>query len=165
MMMFDLTQAPLDIHHETVRPEWIDYNGHMNVAYYTLVFDHAVDLFMDAIGVDESYRRTNGGSLFAVEQHICYLAELKAGDPLRVTTQLIAFDAKRVHYFHRLYQTADNYLAATAEAVSLHVDLAARRSRPFPPEIAARLDTMMTAHAALGRPPESGRAIGLGSPR
>ncbi len=78
--------APLELHHETVRPEWIDYNGHMNVAYYVLAFDLATDSFFDFLGLDEAYRETSGNSTFAVEAHITYQRELAEGDPLRFAT-------------------------------------------------------------------------------
>ena len=69
---------------ETVRPEWIDYNGHMNVAHYVAVFDRATEAFHASIGVDDAYRR-GGASTFAVEQHIVYARELNSGARLRVT--------------------------------------------------------------------------------
>src|SRR5512147_3221105 len=101
--MSEQIQAPLDLHREPVRPEWIDYNGHMNVAYYVLAFDHATDTFFDFLGLDEAYRTRTGASLFALESHIVYKAELKEGEPLRVTTQLLDCDDKRLHFFHAMY--------------------------------------------------------------
>jgi acyl-CoA thioesterase FadM len=91
--------APLDLHRETVRPEWIDYNGHMNVAFYVLAFDHATDVFFDFLELGEPYRQQTGNSLFALEAHIVYKAELKQGETLRVTTQLLAHDEKRRTFF------------------------------------------------------------------
>ncbi len=153
--------APLDLLRESVREEWLDYNGHMNVAYYVLVLDRATDIFMDAIGVDAAYRARAKGSLFALEQHVIYLDEVRLGDSLRVTTQLVDHDDKRVHYFHRMYHGEKGYLAASGEFLSVHVDLGARRSRPFPPEITARIKRMKAAHTALSRPEEVGRSIGI----
>jgi len=153
--------APLDLLRLNVREEWLDYNGHMNVAYYVLVLDRATDIFMDAIGVDAAYRARVQGSLFALEQHVIYRDEVRLGDPLQVTTQLVDHDDKRVHYFHRMYHGEKGYLAASGEFLSVHVDLGARRSRPFPPEITARIERMKAAHAALSRPEEVGRSIGI----
>ena len=89
--------APLELHREVVLPEWIDYNGHMNVAYHVLAFDHACDAFLDYVGLDETYRTRTGGTTFAAECHITYLRELDAGAPLRFATQLFDYDEKRFH--------------------------------------------------------------------
>ena len=89
--------APIDSHRETVRPEWIDYNGHMNVAYYVLAFDHATDVLFDALGLGESYREATDHSTFSLQIQVTYLRELQLDAPLRVTTQLVDHDAKRLH--------------------------------------------------------------------
>ena len=85
--------APLDVHRATVLPEWIDWNGHMNVAYYVLVFDHATDAFLDYLGMGQAYRDEQNCSAFVVETHVNYQRELVAGDPMRITTQLLGFDS------------------------------------------------------------------------
>lgn len=157
--------APLRLYQGAVRPEWIDYNGHMNVAYYVLAFDWATDAFFAFIGADESYVKQRGMSLFALEAHVTYQRELRAGDPLRVTTQLLGFDNKRLHYFHQMHHGTEGWLAATGEWLSLHVDLEARRAAPFPDDIATRLTALREAHAALAPPPEVGRVIGLSAGR
>jgi acyl-CoA thioester hydrolase len=149
------------LHRTSVQPEWIDFNGHMNVAYYVLAFDQATDKFFDQIGLDEAYRTATNRSTFAVEQHVMYLREVKLGDPLRFTTQLIDYDAKRVHYFHRMYHDGEGYLAATSEILSVHIDLGLRRSVAFGPPDNARLVALAAAHAGLPRPEQSGRVIGI----
>ncbi len=156
--------APIDSHRETVRPEWIDYNGHMNVAYYVLAFDHATDVMFDALGIGEAYRDDAENSTFSLQVHVSYLSELRLGAPLRVTTQLLDHDAKRLHYFHEMYHAEDGYRAATCECLSIHVDLEARRSSPLPADIQARLATLMAAHEDLPRPTEAGRVIAIRRP-
>ncbi|RMD62647.1 MAG: thioesterase-like protein [Alphaproteobacteria bacterium] len=156
--------APLELHSEVVRPEWIDYNGHMNVAYYVLAFDHACDAFLDHVGLDAAYRTRTGGTTFAVECHITYQREVAAGDPLRFTTQLLAYDEKRIHHFHCMYHAREGYLAATAEWMSLHVDLTTRRVAPMAPEVQTRLADIYAVHSTLARPPEAGRAVGMAPP-
>jgi acyl-CoA thioester hydrolase len=151
--------APLDLHRETVLGEWIDYNGHMNVAYYVLAFDHATDAFFDFIGFDEDYRRTTGYSTFAVESHVTYQREVAEDDALRFTTQLLGFDEKRLHYIHHMYHAEQGFLAATSEWLSLHVDLNRRRVAPMPEAISARLAAILAAHGGLPVPPEAGRAV------
>ena len=155
------TTAPLDLQGEPVRPEWIDYNGHMNVAYYVLAFDHATDAFLDYLGLDEGHREENGGSTFAAESHVVYCREVAEGDPLRFTTQLIDFDGKRLRYFHRMYHETEGYLAATNELLSLYVDLERRRVAEMPEPILARLAAIREAQAGLPIPAEVGRGIAL----
>ncbi len=157
--------APLDRYRGRVLPEWVDYNGHMNVAYYVLAFDHATDVMFDFLGFDEAYRNRTGCSLFMLEQHVTYVEEVKLGDPLRITTDVLGYDAKRLHNFHRMYHAEKGYLAATTELMGLHVDLNARRGCPFPPELLKRVEAVAAAHAGLPRAPELGRGIALRSSR
>lgn len=152
-------ETPLERHRATVLPEWIDYNGHMNVAYYVLAFDQATDVLFDYLGLDEDYRVATGCSTFAVESHVTYLQETAQGDPLRFSTQLLAYDEKRLRFFHRMYHQTEGYLAATSEWLSLHVNLADRRVAPMPDTILRRVADVYEAHARLGTPDEAGKAI------
>jgi acyl-CoA thioester hydrolase len=154
--------APLALHRETVDPAWIDYNGHMNLAYYVLAFDHATDAFFDYIGLGEAYLKDNNCSTFTLEAHVTYDRELMAGDPMRFETQLLDHDAKRLHYMHTMYHAQEGYLASTNELISLHVDMTQRRSSPMPQAVIERLDQVAAAHRALPRPPQAGRVISLG---
>lgn len=153
--------APIDSHRETVRPEWIDYNGHMNVAYFVLAFDHATDTLFDMLGLGVAYREATEHSTFSLQIQVTYLRELHLDAPIRVTTQLIDHDPKRLHYFHQMYHAQVGYRAATCECLSIHVDLAARRSAPLPSDIQARLAMLMAAHKDLPRPAEVGRVIAI----
>ncbi len=156
---------PLVLHHETVRPEWIDYNGHMNVAFYVMAFDHATDGFFDGLGVGAAYCRREGRSLFAVEQHIAYKRELREGERFVIATQLLGFDEKRLHFFQRMAPEGGDYLAATMESLGVHVDMAARRTAPFPKAAREALVGLLDAQAEIPRPSDAGRAIAsLGSP-
>ena len=89
---------------------WIDYNGHMNMAFYNLVFDQCLDFVFDQLGIGAAYVKTEGGSCFTREIHVNYLAELSLGDPIRVTFQLLDWDAKRLHYFEEMYHAEEGYL-------------------------------------------------------
>lgn len=157
----DSIPAPLELHHETVKPEWIDYNGHMNVAYYLLIFDHNVDAVFDYIGLDEAFRAANNVSSFALEAHVTYQRELHPGAEVRVTSQVLDCDDKRLHYIAQMYSVEDGYLAATAEWLSIHVDMSRRKAAPFLSSVRERLETIREAHARLPRPPQVGRVIGL----
>jgi acyl-CoA thioester hydrolase len=155
--------APFDAYRDVVRPEWIDGNRHMNVGYYLVVFDFATDEFLSWVGLDEAHRRAMRVTTFCLEAHVTYHREVRAGDPLRFTTLLLAHDARRIHYFHAMYHAGEGYLAATNELMSLHVSEETRRGAPMAPEILERLGRIQAAHDALPRPPQVGRVIGLAS--
>ena len=154
-------KGPLTLHEETVRPEWLDYNGHMNLAYYLLAFDHASDKFLDHVGLGAAYARATRGSIFVLETHLVYRREMRGGDTMRFSTQLLSHDAKRIHLMHRMHHARDGFLAAVNELMALHVNLDTRRAAPIPAEVMARLKTLQAAHDRLPRPEEAGRAIGL----
>ncbi|MBS27682.1 MAG: thioesterase-like protein [Alphaproteobacteria bacterium] len=153
--------APLELHTETVQPDWIDYNGHMNLAYYMLAFDHATDAFFDYVGLGEGYLKTANCSTFTLEAHITYDRELMAGAPMRFETQLLAHDAKRLHYIHFMYHAEEGYLASANELISLHVDMDARRSAPMPEQVLTRLDAIAVHHDKLPHPEQAGRVISI----
>ena len=154
--------APLTVHRETVRPDWIDYNGHMNVAYYLMATDHAMEAFGDMIGVGESYMKETNRSTFALDTRIIYARELVVGAPLSVTAQLVGYDAKRIHVCLALMHGEEGWLSALSEWVLVHVDLGARRSEPMPDSTLAKLEEIMAAHAHLQRPEALVRPFGLG---
>ena len=144
-----------------VEPEWIDYNGHLNMAYYNVLFDRAVDEAYELMGCGIAYLKDTRHSTFTVEAHIRYLRELHAGAPVRVTLQLIDFDAKLMHYFEELFHAEEGWLSATSENLVLHVDMTAKKVVPFPGFIAARLAKMKSAHAHLPVPDGVGRRIAM----
>lgn len=147
------------LHRETVQPDWIDYNGHMNLAYYVLVFDHATDALQDVVGLDAAYRAATGGSVFVVEAHLTYDSEVHLGEEMRVRPRVMDVDNKRLHLFHEMFAGDDDRLAATNELMILHVDLKSRRAAPFPAPVLAHLERLKMAHAALPPPPQIGRRI------
>ncbi len=141
-----------------VEPDWIDYNGHLNMAYYNVLFDRCVDEAYELLGIGADYVKA-GRSFFTAEVHLRYLRELHAGDPVRVTFQLLDFDKKRVHYFEQLFHAEDGWVSATSENMSLHVDMAAKKVAPFRPEITRRLLQMKASHGQLPRPEAAGRSV------
>ena len=153
--------APLDTFRAAVKPEWIDHNGHMNMGYYVVVFDLATDAFFDWVGLDRPSRAARRITTFCLEAHVTYHREVRAHDPLRFTTTLLDFDAKRIQYFHQMFHATDGYLAATNELMSLHVSQDTRRGAPMAPEILDRLTRIKAGHDTLPRPPQVGRRIGL----
>lgn len=147
-----------------VKPEWIDINGHMNVAYYVLAFDLAVDTLWVQFGINDEYIRNTRGSTFAVECHISYLRELKEGEPYCITSQILAYDAKRIHQFQRMYHADDKYLAATAEWMNLHVDLDTRRVTAWPDDVLELLGKRARNQEVCSFPAEAGRQMLVSKP-
>jgi acyl-CoA thioester hydrolase len=159
-----MIEAPLHLYHDTVRPQWIDYNGHMTEGYYAVVFGNASDAFIDFARMDAAYRAQTNGTIYTGETHLCFLREVKEATPLHFTTQLLSCDGKRMHVFHQMWAYAidhaeEGYLAATFETMMLHVNQDSGRVSPFPDDIRAWLEQIQIAHASLPRPEQVGRAI------
>jgi acyl-CoA thioester hydrolase len=152
--------APFVSSEMRVEAGWIDYNGHLNMAYYNVLFDRAVDEVFELLGCGADYVK-RGFSTFTAEVHVRYLRELHAGDPVRVTFQMLDYDAKRMHYFEQLFHAGEGFVSATSENMSLHVDMAAKKTAPFPPAIMRRLAQMQAAHGRLPRPEAAGRRVAM----
>ena len=153
--------APFDKHRATIQPEWIDVNGHMNVGYYGLVFDHAVDILFDFLGVGLDYIGATQCSVFQLETRTQFHQELTLDQPIRIKTHLIDFDEKRMHYWHQMEHSEEGWVAARMEAVSIHVDLKTRTSTPFPDDALVVLERMKIAHKDLPRPEAFERTLGI----
>jgi len=153
-----------EVYRGSVVSDWIDVNRHMNVAYYLLAFDLAVDALWTRFGItEESIARTHG-STFAVESHVTYQSELALDDEFVITTQVLAYDEKRLHQFQRMFRAEDSRLAATCEWMNLHVDLSRRKVTPWPEPV---LDKIALFSAALPRgeaPAEAGRRMRIREP-
>lgn len=143
----------------TVKDDWIDYNGHLNMAYYNVLFDTAVDQVFERLGMGQEYLKERGASFFTAEVHVCYLRELSAGMPVVGTLQLLDFDSKRAHFFQELRHADEDWISATSEQMSLHVDMDARKVAPWPDDIKANLAALANAQTGLERPAAAGRRI------
>ena len=139
---------------------WIDYNGHLNMAYYNVVFDQAIDLALVQAGLGPEYLKRTGFTYVALEAHICYLKEVLLTDTVRVSVQVLDLDAKRLHLFCEM-RHADGSVAATSEWICVNIDAAKRRSAPWPDEVHAALDSMRQAKADSPWPERAGRSIGM----
>lgn len=144
-----------------VEPAWIDYNGHMNMAYYHVLFDRALDEGFSLLGLGQEYVEERKASFFTAEIHTLYKRELKVRDQVRVTLQLVDYDEKRVHYYMEIRHATEGWVAASMEGLSLHMDMETRKVSPFPEDIAANLAVMKAAHARLAKPQALGRIIGI----
>jgi acyl-CoA thioester hydrolase len=148
-----------------IEPGWIDYNGHLNMAYYNVLFDRAIDQLWLELGIGPDYMKARGGSTFTAECHVRYLREVHLGDPVTVAVYLVAADEKRIHTFEELRHAEDGWLSATSENMSMHVDMGARKVAPFPPDIRARIARVAEAHRAAPQPEGIGRRIAMPSKR
>ena len=144
----------------TVEPEWIDYNGHLNMAYYNVLFDRGVDGAFEEFGLGPDYKDATGHSFYTAEAHVRYERELKEGDTVRATFRILDHDAKRLHAFQELVHE-DGWTAATSETMSLHVDLSGPKVAPFPDDVERRIKAMAEDHAKLPRPERAGQPIGI----
>jgi acyl-CoA thioester hydrolase len=145
----------------TVKAEWIDYNGHLNMAWYNTLFDRAVDEAFALCGLGPDYMAERGGSFFLVESRTRFRRELSLGDRVRVTLRLLAHDDKRMHYCMEIREAAEGWLAAACENLSLHVDMRTRRAAPFPADVLAGLSAMQAAHVALPAPEWIGQGVAM----
>ncbi len=141
-------------------PEWIDYNGHLNMAYYSVLFDRAGDEAFAALGLGPDYARTRRHTTYTGEFHICYLRELKVGSRVRASFQLVDHDEKRIHCYQELFHE-DGWLAATGESLALHINMAGPKVAPFPADIAGRIAAMAASHRLLPAPPRLSRSIAI----
>lgn len=157
-----LTEIPL--FRTTVRPEWIDYNGHMSEAFYVLAFGHATDAMMIETGMGPGYREKSGCSLYTAEAHVRYLAEVSEGAQLAIRTRILGADHNKVRFSHELYAGQDGNApetgpgarpAATTELLGIHVHQGTGRPSPLPDTVRSVLDDLHES------PPSwAGRSIG-----
>lgn len=142
-----------------VKPEWIDYNGHLNVAYYVMLFDWGLDAFKDVVGISLDHIERAQRSTVALESRIAYHSEADVGDWLRVDTRVIDFDGKRVHYYQEMYRGDE--LVSSSETLSISFDTAARRTCLFEEDVARKYEQLLEAQQSLGRPEWVGRTISI----
>ncbi len=146
-------------HTETVAGEWVDYNGHMNLAFYVLIFDRGTDGFLETIGMTDKHREATDSSVFVAEAHVNYHAEVMAAETVSVKSRVLDFDQKRLHLYHEMH--APGGIAASNELMILHVDLKTRRVCPFPAIVFERLSEIAKRDMAVPPPDDSGRRIAI----
>jgi len=144
----------------TITPDWIDYNGHLNMAYYNVMFDQCVNEAYELLGLGPDYAKTRGFTTYSAEFHICYVRELHLGDRVRASYRMYDHDEKRLHSYQELFHE-DGWLAATGESLGLHIDMSGPKVVPMPPDIHAKVSAMREAHRGLPVPERAGRKIGI----
>jgi acyl-CoA thioester hydrolase len=144
-----------------IRPEWIDYNGHLNIAFYVKLFDEGIDVLFEREGLAESYVRERQLGFFAAELHVRYLREVHLTDPVQVRLRLLDFDTKRIHYWMELVHAEERWLSATMETISLHVDMTTRKVAPFPEDVLAKFARWKADVGDRPTPAGVGKTIGI----
>jgi acyl-CoA thioester hydrolase len=151
----------LPSYQDTVRAEWVDYNGHLRDAFYMLIFSFATDVLIDLIGLPDSVRKARRRSIYTLEAHLNYLHEIKEGAPVRVDMRVLGHDAKRLHLYLEMFSGSNGEPVAAGEQMLLHVDTSGPRAAAFDHDVEARVRELADAHAALPPPRYAGRVIGL----
>ena len=144
-----------------IEPAWIDYNGHMNMAYYNVLFDRAVDEAIVIAGLGPDYIATRHLSYMTAEAHVCYLREVFLDTPVKVATRFLDVDDKRLHLYSELVHAEEGWVSATSEQMYLHVDMAARKTARWPDDVREKLDGLKAASDRLPKPERAGRRIGI----
>ncbi|WP_300259404.1 thioesterase family protein [Bradyrhizobium sp.] len=158
-------EAPFRSSIMQIEPQWIDYNGHLNMAYYNVMFDRAIDQFWLKLGIGPAYMKERHGSTFTAECHVRYLREIHLGDPVEVSVWLLEADDKRLHTFEELRHATEGWISASSENMSLHIDMTSRKVAPFPADICERIAAVVEAHGRAPRPEGIGRNIAMPSKR
>ncbi|GGH23237.1 acyl-CoA thioester hydrolase [Cribrihabitans marinus] len=154
--------APVEVAGQQALPEWIDYNGHMNVGYYGVAFDRALEVMLDDhLGLGETCVATAGCGPYVIQSHQHFLREVKAGEAFGYRFRLLDHDSKRLHYFAEMVAGADGATCATQEALIVNVSQATGRSAPFPDWALPRLERMAQDHRQLPDPPQRGAGLGI----
>lgn len=143
-----------------VRPDWVDYNGHMNDAAYAQVFSTAVDELMVKLGIDSEFRNKHHYSIYTLETHLIYLDEAREGQELSVTIQLLDHDQKRLHVFFEM-NDKENHRIATSEQMLMGMDTEEGRPTPFPAAVADAVTQLAASQEEMMAPGEAGRTIGI----
>ncbi|MGR3322275.1 MAG: thioesterase family protein [Pseudooceanicola sp.] len=143
-----------------IRPDWIDHNGHMNMAFYGVLFDTGVSHVFRRMGFGPDYRKKHGFTTFSGEFRVQYRRELKLGDRVRCAFQMLDLGPKSFHYAQELIHE-DGWVAATGEEISLNIDQSGPRVAPYPADMYARLKAVLDEQALLPRPDWVGRKMEL----
>jgi acyl-CoA thioester hydrolase len=144
--------------------QWTDHNGHMNLAAYLIAFDRAFARWCDRIGIGPRQIAATGCTIFVAETHLVYRQELHAGDRIDIGIRVLALSPKRMHSHLSMVRHDNGELVCVNEKLDVCVDLASRRSCPFPQVVHARMQALHRREAELPPPPMAGRSVGLPTP-
>ena len=153
--------APITSQPYQIESQWIDYNGHFNMAYYNVLLDRDSDVSLALLGLGPEYVKRTGNSYFTLEAHISYLRELHAGDTVTIATQILDFDAKRLHYVQTMRHAIAGWVACISENIVMHVDMTTKKSSPMPADILEKIKIACDAHKSLPVPLQVGHRIAI----
>ncbi|MEQ9693699.1 thioesterase family protein [Shimia sp. SDUM112013] len=156
-MQFDapFMSAPMDL-----EEQWLDYNGHLNMAYYNVLFDRGVDQIWEQLGFGPGYKTRTNHTTFSAEFHVCYLRELHMGAKVRASFQLLDHNDRSFHFYQELIHE-DGWVSATGEGLGLHIDMSGPRVAAMPDDIMARVEALFASHRTLPRPARIGRQMAI----
>jgi len=150
------------IYKTSIQPEWLDYNDHMNVAYYLLIFDQAEEGLFESLNLGESSAKNRGMSWMVLENHITYDGELGLGKEVEVRMRMLDFDHKRLHLYLEMHTLGeDSCLASTLEQMVICADLKQRKSANFPEDVVAKIQDLAGTQSELLLPKNIGRTIAI----
>ena len=152
---------PLHLYDAIVLKEWVDYNGHMNDAAYAIPFSRAIDAMMAMVGLDEAGRVATNHTIFTLAMQMRYHHEVKEGEPLKVSGQILEMDAKRIRLYQWIRHGSDDTLLATCEQLLASVDQSGPKISAFPDHVGQKLQAIANEHATLQIPDDAGQGIAL----
>ncbi len=153
--------APITSKPYAIEKQWIDYNGHFNMAYYNVLFDRDSDVSLAFLGLGPEYIKRTGNSYFTLEAHVSYLRELQVSDTVTIETQILDFDAKRLHYVQTMRHATQGWIACVTENMVMHVDMKTKKSSAMAADILEKIQIAYESHKALPVPPQVGHKIGI----
>lgn len=153
--------APFVASRQKLQPQWIDANRHLNMAYYHVLFDRALDEVLSLCHLGPDAIEERHSSCFTLDTRVRYRRELTASDQVRVTVQMLDLDDKRMHLWLEARHSIEGWTAASCECLIIHVDMRTRRAAPFPDDALALLQRMQTDHIPLPRPDGVGEGISI----
>ena len=157
------TDTPYNEFSTVIKPDWIDYNGHLNVAFYHYIFDLSARPFFQWMGMTKDLRKEYNFSTFALETHLNYMSEVKVDATVRVESRLLDVNEKRFHFYQEMFKTESDTLAASHESVGTIVNMASRKSTAMPAQLLEKLLQIKSAHEQLQRPWQIGHTMAVNS--
>jgi acyl-CoA thioester hydrolase len=144
----NLTQLPIT--YQGLIPEsYLDEMGHMNVMWYTHLFSCATEGVFNLVGMTRDYFMSREAGTFALESHVRFLAEVRAGQRVSLRSRLLGRSAKLFHFLHFLVNDTTGALSSTGEFIGAHIDLRVRRTAPMPLEVTSVYDRILAEHQKL----------------
>src|SRR5271165_3618884 len=150
-----------EVYRVVIPPVYEDRNGHMNMRCYLALYDEAGDAMYPMLGLTPDYFAASGAGGFDLEHHLWYSSEVRIGDTVAIRVRMLARSQKLFHYMMFMVNETRGVLSSLFECVHDHADLRARRTAPFPAQVATRIDAFIAEHRALGWPAPVSGSMGV----